>query len=92
MALLGATIVNGALKVPGGLFWQDSGLPEQTSPQYFLVLDAFASGGQTKWTSKASLAGQLLKTTFDATDNTYGATMKAINTYITSLLYDGSVE
>ena len=39
----------------GPLKWADStALPEQTSPQYFLCIDAFNSGGTTKWASKAN--------------------------------------
>ena len=39
-------------QMTGPLTWKDSAaLPEQTSPLYFLVIDAFASGGTTKWSS-----------------------------------------
>ena len=38
----------------GPLKWKDNNaLPQQTSPQYFLCIDAFDDGGTTKWTSKA---------------------------------------
>lgn len=38
----------------GSLKWKDNNaLPQQTSPQYFLCIDAFDDGGTTKWTSKA---------------------------------------
>jgi hypothetical protein len=47
MAVLGASVINGSLVIngdtrigTGGLYWKDASLPEQTSPQYFLVLDA----------------------------------------------------
>ena len=39
----------------GPIKWTDStALPEQTSPQYFVCIDAFNSGGTTKWASKAN--------------------------------------
>lgn len=39
-------------QMTGPLTWKDgNALPEQSSPQYFLVIDAFASGGTTKWSS-----------------------------------------
>lgn len=39
----------------GQIKWTDStALPEQTSPQYFVCIDAFNSGGTTKWASKAN--------------------------------------
>lgn len=38
----------------GPLKWANAtALPQQTSPQYFLCIDAFDDGGTTKWTSKA---------------------------------------
>lgn len=38
----------------GPLKWANAtALPQQTSPQYFLCIDAFADGGTTKWASKA---------------------------------------
>ena len=65
MALLGATVVNGNLVVngelrPQGLYWQgETTLPQVTSPEYFLTIDAFASGGRTKYVSKANLQNVL---------------------------------
>ena len=39
----------------GQLKWTDNtALPEQQSPQYFVCIDAFNSGGTTKWASKAN--------------------------------------
>ncbi len=36
----------------GGISWNDSGaLPERETIAYFLVIDAFADGGRTKWAS-----------------------------------------
>lgn len=38
----------------GPLKWKDqNALPQQTSPQYFLCIDAFADGGTTKWAGKS---------------------------------------
>jgi len=34
-------------------------LPEKTSAEYFLAIDAFASGGKTYWVSKANMITSL---------------------------------
>lgn len=53
-------VTGGYLPLSGGqmtgpLTWKNStALPETTSSQYFLVIDAFADGGTTKWISKAN--------------------------------------
>lgn len=44
----------------GPLKWANAtALPQQTSPQYFLCIDAFADGGTTKWTGKADTLNAL---------------------------------
>ena len=44
----------------GYLKWNgDGSLPQDTSPQYFLCINAFASGGTTKWASKANVLASL---------------------------------
>lgn len=53
----GALTNLGALPLAGGtmtgtLGWQNSSLPSMTSPQYFLVIEPFASGGTTKYVTK----------------------------------------
>lgn len=40
----------------GPICWGGStALPQETSPQYFLCIDAFADGGKTKWASLANV-------------------------------------
>ena len=44
----------------GPLKWKDNNtLPQQTSPQYFLCIDAFDNGGTTKWASKSDTLKEL---------------------------------
>lgn len=44
----------------GNIKWTNStSLPENTSPQYFLTIDAFASGGSTKWAGLANVKAAL---------------------------------
>ena len=63
----------------GPLTWKDgNALPEQSSPQYFLVLDAFASGGTTKWSSVANVKSALGVTTLEGYF-TNGIAKKATN-------------
>jgi len=55
----------------GQLKWKDSNaLPEQTSPQYFLCIEAFTNGGATKWTSKANTLKALTGLTSTAIGDT----------------------
>ena len=54
----------------GQLKWANStSLPEQTSPQYFICIDAFADGGTTKWASKANTLKALTGLTSTAIGN-----------------------
>lgn len=47
-------------QMTGNITWKNStALPEQSSPQYFLVIDAFTDGGATKWASKANTLNAL---------------------------------
>ena len=56
----------------GPLKWNgDAALPEKTSPQYFLNIDAFASGGQTYWSSKANTLQALTGLTSSAVGNNH---------------------
>lgn len=56
------------LKLSGGtmtgpLKWNgNNALPEKTNPEYFLVIDAFANGGETHWSGKAAVKSTLLDT------------------------------
>ena len=51
----------------GPLKWKDNNaLPQQTSPQYFLCIDAFDAGGTTKWASKADTLKALIGLTSTA--------------------------
>jgi len=44
----------------GPLKWSgETALPKQTSPEYFVVIDAFANGGTTKWASLADVRTKL---------------------------------
>ena len=57
-------------QMTGPLTWKDgTALPEQTSPLYFIVIDAFASGGTTKWSSVANV-----KTALGLGSNAYTST------------------
>ena len=50
-SLLNYLPLNGG-QMKGPLTWKNNtALPEQTAPEYFLSIDAFASGGTTKWVS-----------------------------------------
>lgn len=44
----------------GQLKWKnETALPQQTSPDYFVVIDSFANGGTTKWSSLANVRTKL---------------------------------
>lgn len=66
LKLDGTTTMTGALQLQAtgnnqsnigsnGIRWNSTSLPEQTSPQYFCVIDGFANGGRQKWASLANV-------------------------------------
>ena len=74
MAVLKDTLIQGSARVTdtlyttniaGGtvtapLYWESgTALPEKTSAEYFLAIDAFASGGKTYWVSKANVLSSI---------------------------------
>lgn len=83
------------LKLTGGtmsgpLKWaNNTALPEQTSPKYFVCIDAFADGGTTKWASKTNtlkaLTGLTSTAIGDSDEPVYwnGTTFVKANTYPT---------
>lgn len=42
-----------------GIRWGTTSLPQDSAPQYFCTIDAFASGGRQKWASLASVKSAL---------------------------------
>ena len=67
-------------QMKGNITWKDStALPENTTPEYFLTITAFASGGNTKWASKANTLKALT-----------GLTSTAIGSSSTPIYWDGS--
>lgn len=47
-------------QMTGPLTWKDgTALPEKTSAEYFLAIDAFADGGKTYWVSKANVLSSI---------------------------------
>lgn len=79
----------------GTLQWNSgTALPEQTNPKYILVIDAFADGGTTKWTSLANL-----KTALNIATSAVVAKTASTTTQITAaqsdpyynLMYGGSI-
>ena len=74
----------------GPLKWaNETALPQQTSPKYFVCIDAFADGGTTKWTSKTNtlkaLTGLTPTAIGDSDEPVYwnGATFVKANAYPT---------
>lgn len=62
-------------QMTGNISWKNvTALPEQSEPQYFLVIDAFADGGATKWASKANT----LRALTGLTSTSKGTTSKPI--------------
>lgn len=62
-------------QMTGNISWKNAtALPEQSEPQYFLVIDAFADGGATKWASKANT----LRALTGLTSTSKGTTSKPI--------------
>ena len=70
LKLDGTTTMTGALQLQAtgnnqsnigsnGIRWNSTSLPEQTSPQYFCVIDGFANGGRQKWASLANVKSAL---------------------------------